>query len=77
MERAPPVKSVDSLARILIYLEWPNTAAQTKELVERGAPLFQELADPNLTFVELPTGHYPMFSRPAELTEILLEAQSN
>ena len=53
------------------------TAAQAKELVESGAPLFQELADPNLTFVELPTGHYPMFSRPTELAEMLLEACSN
>ncbi len=49
-----------------------HTTAQVKELIESGAPLFQELADPKLTFVELPTGHYPMFSRPTELTEIFL-----
>lgn len=52
------------------------TAAQVKELIESGTPLFQELDDPNLTFVELPTGHYPMFSRPTELTEFLLETLS-
>jgi hypothetical protein len=49
-----------------------STITQNKELIESGAPLFQELNDPNLTFAELPTGHYPMFSRPRELTEILL-----
>ena len=49
------------------------TAAQAKEMLDSGNPLFKELADPNLTFVELPTGHYPMFSRPTELTEIFLE----
>jgi pimeloyl-ACP methyl ester carboxylesterase len=50
------------------------TTAQIKALIALGTPLFQELADPNLTFVELPTGHYPMFSRPTELTEILLDS---
>jgi len=49
-------------------------AAQVKELIDSGAPLFQELADPILTFVELPTGHYPMFSRPEELSEILIKS---
>lgn len=53
------------------------TTAQVKALVDSGAPLFQELTDPNLTFVELPTGHYPMFSRPTELTKILLETLSS
>lgn len=52
------------------------TAAQAKEMIDSGNPLFKELADPALIFVELPTGHYPMFTRPAELTEILLETQS-
>ncbi len=52
------------------------TAAQAKAMVDSGNPLFKELADPKLTFVELPTGHYPMFSRPQELTKILLETQS-
>jgi pimeloyl-ACP methyl ester carboxylesterase len=53
------------------------TTAQVKALIDSGAPLFQELTDPNLTFVELLTGHYPMFSRPAELTAILLEILSS
>lgn len=62
------------LSKLLILCT--HTTAQIKELIDSGEPLFQELADPNLTFVELPTGHYPMFSRPAELAEILLETQS-
>jgi pimeloyl-ACP methyl ester carboxylesterase len=45
-----------------------------KEMIESGAPLFQELGDPNFEFAELPTGHYPMFSRTAELAEMLNKA---
>jgi len=47
------------------------SVAQVKELIASGAPLFQELADPNFEFTALPTGHYPMFTRAAELAEIL------
>jgi pimeloyl-ACP methyl ester carboxylesterase len=53
-----------------------STTAQSREMIDSGNPLFQEMNDPNLTFIELPTGHYPMFSRPIELTEILLEILS-
>lgn len=48
--------------------------AQVKELIESGMPLFQELADPNFEFAELPTGHYPMFSRVEELADLLLKS---
>ena len=58
------------LPKILVLTTF--TTEQVKKLVDSGAPLFQEITDPNLTFVELPTGHYPMFSRSTELTEILL-----
>lgn len=51
--------------------------AQIKELIDSGASLFQELADPNFEFVELPTGHYPMFSRTAELARLLDKAIRN
>lgn len=51
------------------------TSAQAKEMIASGNPLFQEMQDPKLTFVEVPTGHYPMFSRPAELAEIILKSQ--
>lgn len=39
-----------------------------------GEPSLQALADPRVTFFELPTGHWPMLSLPAELTEVLLRA---
>lgn len=53
------------------------TAAQAKEMIAGGNPLFREMDDPKLAFIELPTGHYPMFSRPKELTEILLKTQTD
>jgi hypothetical protein len=39
-------------------------------------PLFRGLAGPNWRFVELPTGHWPMFSRPEDLAELLLHFPS-
>lgn len=47
---------------------------QVKQLIESGAPLFQELNDPNFEFKELPTGHYPMFSRVEELANLLVKS---
>jgi hypothetical protein len=35
--------------------------------------LFRGVAGPEWRFVELPTGHWPMFSRPDDLAELLLE----
>ena len=34
----------------------------------------QELSNPEWRFVEVPTGHWPMFSKPAELAALLDEA---
>ncbi|MBT2493923.1 alpha/beta hydrolase [Streptomyces sp. ISL-96] len=39
-----------------------------------GDPALQALTDPRVTFFELPTGHWPMLSCPAELAEVLLRA---
>jgi pimeloyl-ACP methyl ester carboxylesterase len=50
--------------------------AQVKEMIASGDPLFRELARPEWQFVELPTGHYPMFSRPEDLTKLLLDLPS-
>ena len=63
-------KARRKLSKIVILTTF--TAAQAKEMIDSGNPLFHEMEDPNLTFVELPTGHYPMFSRPNELAKILL-----
>jgi hypothetical protein len=47
--------------------------AQVKEMIASGQPLFRDLAGPEWRFVELPTGHYPMFSRPEDLAKLLLD----
>ncbi|BDH12691.1 alpha/beta hydrolase [Streptomyces hygroscopicus] len=39
-----------------------------------GDPALQALTGPRVTFFELPTGHWPMLSCPAELAEVLLRA---
>ncbi|MBQ0964268.1 alpha/beta hydrolase [Streptomyces sp. RK23] len=43
-------------------------------LVRLGDPALRPLTDPRVTFFELPTGHWPMLSCPAELTDVLLRA---
>jgi pimeloyl-ACP methyl ester carboxylesterase len=50
--------------------------AQVQEMIAGGHPLFSELSGPNWRFVELPTGHWPMFSRPEDLAELLLDVPS-
>ncbi|XVQ15418.1 alpha/beta fold hydrolase [Spirillospora sp. CA-255316] len=45
--------------------------AAVREMVAGGNPVFAVLAGPEWTFHELPTGHWPMLSRPAELAELL------
>ncbi|WP_109031451.1 alpha/beta hydrolase [Streptomyces rubrogriseus] len=43
-------------------------------LVRLGDPALRPLTDPRVSFFELPTGHWPMLSMPAELTDVLLRA---
>ncbi len=50
---------------------------QVQEMVASDNPLFRGLAAPNWRFVELPTGHWPMFSRPEDLAELLLDLPSD
>jgi hypothetical protein len=45
-------------------------------MIASGNPLFSGLDAPEWRFVELPTGHYPMFSRPKDLAELLLDLPS-
>lgn len=45
---------------------------QVREMIASDSPLFRGLAGPEWSFVELPTGHWPMFSRPEDLAELLL-----
>jgi pimeloyl-ACP methyl ester carboxylesterase len=50
--------------------------AQVREMLVGGNPLFRGLSGPEWCFVELPTGHYPMFSRPKDLAELVLDLTS-
>ncbi|GGY07287.1 alpha/beta hydrolase [Streptomyces hiroshimensis] len=43
-------------------------------LVRSGPPQFRRLADPQVSFFELATGHWPMLSSPGELASVLLRA---
>ena len=49
---------------------------EVQAIIASGNPVFRELASPNWRFVELPTGHYPMFSRPDDLAAVLLDLPS-
>ena len=45
-----------------------------RELIAAGHPYAICMSGPEWRFVELPTGHWPMFSEPAKLVSILEEA---
>jgi len=49
---------------------------QVQKMIASDTPLFRGLAGPNWRFVELPTGHWPMFSRPDDLAKLLLDLPS-
>jgi len=52
-------------------------SSTVRELTAAGAPMFAALADlTDLTSVDLPTGHWPMLSRPRALAD-LLSAEAN
>lgn len=44
---------------------------QVRAMIASGGPLFSELAGPQWQFVDFPTGHWPMFSRPHDLAALL------
>ena len=49
--------------------------ATVRQLAEGGHPMFAEVARlRDLSYVDLPTGHWPMFSRPQDLAEAILTA---
>ena len=53
------------------------SSEQVMELVKAGHPMFAEVAHlAHLDFLDLPTGHWPMFSRPRELAEVIAAAAS-
>lgn len=64
-----PTPATDALPKTLIACTFP--AAQVRALAEQGHPAFAALANPQWTLHELPTGHWPMLSRPADLADLL------
>ena len=59
----------EALPKLLITNSFP--LAQVKELITSEHPWFRELAGPEWRFLDLPTGHWPMFSRPDDLAALL------
>ena len=60
----------EQLAKLLITCSFP--LEQVRQMIADGHPWFAELASPQWSFLELPTGHWPMFSKPDELADLLL-----
>jgi pimeloyl-ACP methyl ester carboxylesterase len=59
----------DALARTAIWTSM--TIEEVQELMAAYPQVTSGLATPGWQFVELPTGHWPMFSRPRDLAELL------
>ncbi|MCX4451137.1 alpha/beta fold hydrolase [Streptomyces sp. NPDC087866] len=52
-------------------------SAQLMELARAGHPMFAEVANlEHLEVIDLPTGHWPMWSRPADLAKAIASAAS-
>ena len=53
-------------------------SVQVLELAAAGNPMFSAVAHlTNFTAMDLPTGHWPMWSRPQELAEAIREAATS
>lgn len=68
LERPDPVPSIP---RSLILCTFPLEVM--RQLAGSGNPIFAMMTGPGWTYHELPTGHWPMFSRPEELAALLDE----
>lgn len=50
-------------------------SATVIELAQQGHPMFAEVAElSDISYLDLPTGHWPMFSRPRDLAEAIITA---
>lgn len=59
----------------IVCCEFPS--AQVAEWIAAGVPFVREVAAlRNVDYVDLPTGHWPQFTRPAELGRVLVDAVS-
>ena len=61
----------EELPKLLITCSLP--LAQVRQMIAAGHPWFAALAGPSWSFLELPTGHWPMFSVPGGLASLLLD----
>lgn len=53
-------------------------SAQLLELARAGHPMFAEVANlEHLDVIDLPTGHWPMWSRPGDLAEVIRSAAAS
>ncbi|MBV6702652.1 alpha/beta fold hydrolase [Kitasatospora aureofaciens] len=59
------------LPQALVSCSFP--LSQVHAMIEAGHPWFAGLDGPNWALRELPTGHWPMFSRPADTAAVLVE----
>ncbi|MGW5227432.1 alpha/beta fold hydrolase [Nocardia niigatensis] len=70
-----PVTLSDSVARLevpttVICCSFPSEVV--RQLRDAGEPpLFRELRNLDAEYLDLPTGHWPMWSKPAELAELI------
>ena len=62
------------LPKLLISCSFPLD--QVRDLIAGGHPWFRELAGPEWQLLELRTSHWPMFSAPNELADLLLTIAS-
>ncbi|MBO2454140.1 alpha/beta hydrolase [Actinomadura barringtoniae] len=66
MTRPEPLPSTP---KTLVLNTFPLAAVE--QMASAGIPAFALMSGPEWTYRELPTGHWPMFSTPHELAEIL------
>ncbi|GAA4198079.1 hypothetical protein GCM10022252_47920 [Streptosporangium oxazolinicum] len=60
---------VDALPKTLVACSFP--LEQVHALIASGHPFFAALAGPEWSFASVPTGHWPMFSKPEETAAAL------
>ncbi|MEU9094685.1 alpha/beta fold hydrolase [Streptomyces sp. NPDC048428] len=73
-----PLRLTGEVASVPVTGVLCNANGSSIEMVQRrvdlGDPVFLALAGPQVSFFELPTGHWPMLSVPAELARVLVRA---
>jgi pimeloyl-ACP methyl ester carboxylesterase len=62
-------RAPEELPKLLITCSIP--LAQVRQMIDSGHPWFAALAGPSWSFLELATGHWPMFSVPGRLASLL------